>query len=44
MFASINSADEHRPCLSIIIKEPNQPHKNEEIRPAVIIPIWPTDE
>lgn len=44
MFASINNADEHRPCLSISKREPYHPQIKHEIRPAVKIPICPTDE
>jgi len=43
-FAIINSADEHKPCATIIIKAADIPHEEYDIIPASIIPICPTDE
>lgn len=44
IFANLNSAEEQSPWLNIRISEPYQPHRKQEISPAVKIPICPTDE
>lgn len=44
MLARENRAEEHKPWLSIKIRDPYHPHNRVEISPAVKIPMCPTEE
>ena len=44
MLARINSADEHSPWAIITITAPAMPHDVRLMVPAIMIPMWPTDE
>jgi len=44
MFAKINRAEDLSPWAIIIIRALDNPHRELDIIPASINPIWPTDE